>query len=50
MPKTLSNDPVLIPENVFAYQLSYFVELGPCQPNPLELEHKVLPKVFENKW
>jgi len=47
MPKTSSNDPALIPENVSSNQLSYFVELGPCQPNPLELEDKVFPKTFE---
>lgn len=50
MPKTSNNDPALIPENVSSNQLSYFVELGPCQPNPLELEDKVFPKTFEKKW
>jgi len=46
MPKTSNNDTALS-ENVSYNQLSYFVELGPCQPNPLELEDKVFPKTFE---
>lgn len=47
MPKTFNNDPALIPENASSNQLSDFVELGPCQPNPLELENKIFPKTFE---
>jgi len=35
--QTFNNYPALIPENASSYKLSYFVELGPYQPNPLEL-------------
>lgn len=43
----LNNDPGFIIENVSFNQLSYFVKLGPCQPNILELENKIFPKTFE---
>lgn len=41
------NDPALIPQSASTYQQSYFVELGPCQPNPLDLPNNSFPKNYE---
>lgn len=46
-PITFKNDPALIPDSVSSHQQSYFVQLGQCQPSPIELENKMFPKIVE---
>lgn len=47
LPLNLKMIQYYIPNSVSSHQQSYFVQLGPCQPSPLELENKIFPKIFE---